>query len=112
MLSGLSAARDIAAAPALAQFRDKALHPAAADDADLRGYLRETVTSYFHPVGSCALGSGPDTVVDPQVRVHGVDRLRVADASVFPSLVSGNTNATVLAVAERAADLVVGAASE
>jgi choline dehydrogenase len=112
MLSGLSAARDIAAAPALAPFRDKALHPAAADDTNLRGYLRETVTSYFHPVGSCALGTGPDTVVDPQLRVHGVDRLRVADASVFPSLVSGNTNATVLAVAERAADLVIGAASE
>ena len=64
--------------------------------------------TYFHPVGTCKLGTDPDAVVDLQLRVRGVEGLRVADASVMPSLPGANTNATVLAVAERAAAIIAG----
>jgi choline dehydrogenase len=73
--------------------------------AELRGYARRTVDSYFHPAGTCALG----TVVDSELRVHGIDGLRVADASVIPLLPNANPNATVLAIAERAAQLAAAA---
>jgi choline dehydrogenase len=108
MLTGLRAARDIGAAEALAPFRDKELFPgpAARTDAALRAYLTHAVSTYFHPVGTCKIGTGAMSVVDPELRVHGVDGLRIADASVMPSIVSANTNATVLAIAERAASMM------
>jgi choline dehydrogenase len=75
---------------------------------DPEAYLRETVTTYFHPVGTCRAGLDAMAVVDPDLRVHGIAGLRVADASIMPSIVSANTNATVLAIAERAAALITG----
>ena len=74
--------------------------------ADLRGYIRRTVSSYWHPVGTCRMGTDAGAVVDPQLRVHGVTGLRVADASVMPVIPNAHPNATVLAVAERAAELI------
>ena len=76
--------------------------------AGLRGYIRRTVSSYYHPAGTCQMGTGPGAVVDPQLRVRGVAGLRVADASVMPVLPNAHPNATVLAIAERAADLISG----
>ena len=72
-------------------------------------FVRENCSTQFHPVGTAAMGSGPDAVVDSCLRVHGVTGLRVADASVIPVIPSCNTQAPVIAVAERAADLVLGA---
>jgi choline dehydrogenase len=72
----------------------------------VRGYLRRRVGSYYHPAGSCRMGTGPGAVVDPQLRVHGVAGLRVADASVMPTIPNAPLNATVLAIAERAAGLI------
>jgi choline dehydrogenase len=80
--------------------------PDARTDADLRNYIRRTVASYYHPVGTCRLGQDDRAVVDVQLRVQGVDGLRVADASVMPAIPNAHPNATVLAVAERAADLI------
>ena len=68
--------------------------------------MRETVRSYHHYAGTCRIGSGEDAAVDTDLRVHGVLGLRVVDASVMPSPVSANTNATVYAIAERAVDLL------
>jgi choline dehydrogenase len=76
--------------------------------AALRDYIRRTVDSYYHPVGTCRMGSGDDAVVDPGLRVRGVAGLRVADASVMPLIPNAHPHATILAVAERAAALIAG----
>jgi choline dehydrogenase len=69
-------------------------------------FIRRSCTSYFHPVGTCAMGSGRVAVVDAELRIRGVEGLRVADASVMPTVVSGNTNAATIMIGERCADLV------
>jgi len=105
---GLKIARDIprtrALKPWLAQ--EIAPSPDTRDDAALRTYATAAVLSCNHPVGTCRIGTDDLAVVDPELRVHGVSGLRVADASVMPSIVSANTNATVYAIAERAAEMI------
>jgi choline dehydrogenase-like flavoprotein len=78
------------------------------DEAGWLDYIRKTCVTVHHPSGTCAMGSSPDTVTDPELRVRGIEGLRVADASVFPVPVAGNTNAGVVMVAEKAADLILG----
>ena len=82
--------------------------PAVAGESGLADYVRQTATTVHHPVSSCRMGVGADSVVDPELRVRGIEGLRVADASVFPSVVGGNTNATVVMIAEKASDLMLG----
>lgn len=110
MLRGLRLARRLCAAPAFSRFRAREVLPGAAlqDDADLTGYLRRAAATAHHPVGTCRMGVDESAVVDPRLRVRGIAGLRVVDASVFPSIVGGNTNAPVVMVAERAADLIRG----
>jgi choline dehydrogenase len=76
-------------------------------DDDLDAYIRAHAGVTQHPVGTCAMGAGPLTVVDPDLRVRGADGLRVVDASIMPTIVGGNPNATVIMIAERAADLIL-----
>jgi choline dehydrogenase len=106
---GLKIGRRMAAAPALAPYIDHELNPgdAVMGDEALLDYARETGSTIYHPVGTCAMGHGPAAVVDPQLRVHGVEGLRVVDASVMPRLVSGNTNAPTIMIAEKASDLIL-----
>ncbi|WP_432856886.1 GMC oxidoreductase [Amycolatopsis sp. CA-161197] len=106
MLAGLRLARHVGTAGALDPWRDKEVlpGPASMNPAAEEDFLRQSTGSYFHACGTCALGP----VVDPALNVHGVTGLRIADASVLPALIGANTNATVLAVAERAADLLLG----
>jgi choline dehydrogenase len=104
LMDGLRRAREIGEMNALATWRDRELLPGSgANDSALRTYLRASLASYFHPVGTCRIGTNQESVVDPRLHVHGVQGLRVADASVMPSIVSANPNATVLGIAERAA---------
>jgi choline dehydrogenase len=108
IVRGLKIALDIPVARALKPWlaREIAPGPGARDDAALRAYAAASVVSCNHPVGTCRIGADDLAVVDPELRVHGVSGLRVADASVMPSIVSANTNATVYAIAERAAELI------
>jgi choline dehydrogenase-like flavoprotein len=76
------------------------------DDAAIRDFIREHADTIYHPVGTCKMGSDDMAVVDPQLRVRGVEALRVVDASVMPTLIGGNTNAPTIMIAERAADLL------
>jgi choline dehydrogenase len=78
------------------------------DDEDLAADLRRRVELIYHPVGTCKMGSDEDAVVDAQLRVRGVDGLRVADASIMPVITGGNTNAPAIMIGERAADLIRG----
>ncbi|MGH8259199.1 MAG: GMC family oxidoreductase, partial [Steroidobacteraceae bacterium] len=107
---GLALARRIAGAPSFARYRatEVAPGPGAASEQGLADYVRRTATTVHHPVSSCRMGVGPDSVVDPQLRVRGIEGLRVADASVFPSVVGGNSNATVVMIAEKASDMILG----
>jgi len=102
--------RRIAATPPLAALIESELQPGAqlqSDDALLQDF-RQRAGSVFHPIGTCAMGNDPTrAVVDARLRVHGIAALRVADASIFPSITSGNTNAAVTMVAERAAAMIL-----
>jgi choline dehydrogenase len=79
----------------------------AGDDASLWKFARDTGGTVFHRVGTCRMGSDEQSVLDPQLRVRGVERLRVIDASVMPQVTSANTNATSLMIGERGAALVM-----
>jgi choline dehydrogenase len=107
-VAGLAISMELSRQAALKPYTDSAYAAPASDAAaDLRAYARRHVQTGFHPVGTCAMG----LVVDPELRVYGVEGLRVVDASVMPSVVRGNTNAPVIAIAEKAADLIRGIGS-
>jgi choline dehydrogenase len=109
-VAGVKAARAIAAAPAMRLFVKREIKPGpeAADDAALLEFCRNNGATIFHPSGTCAMGLDPahGAVVDARLRVHGMQGLRVIDASVMPALVSGNTNAPIVMMAEKAADMI------
>jgi choline dehydrogenase len=84
--------------------------PTSGAEVDMHAFIRRHAQTLYHPVGTCAMGAGDDAVVDTQLRVRGVEGLRVVDASVMPTVPRGNTNAPTIAIAERAADLIRGAA--
>jgi choline dehydrogenase len=108
VIAGLRIAREIGAAPALTPWRGMEVLPGpdARGEEDLRSYIRTNIRSYSHYGGTCAIGTNEQSVVDTSLHVHGIGNLRVADASVMPSPISANTNATVYAIAERAAELI------
>lgn len=104
---GLDQVRALFRAPALAAITGPALHPGPdADDTELDAFITRSLVSIWHPVGTCRMGSGPDTVVDPRLAVHGLDGLYVADASVMPTITRGNTQAPTIMIAEKAASLI------
>jgi choline dehydrogenase len=100
--------RDIAGQPALAASRGAELAPGAeVTGKELRTYIGEQLLTYHHPVGTCRMGQDSLSVVDPKLRVHGLENLRVADASIMPSVPSGNTHAPSVMIGERAADFIL-----
>ncbi|MEP5728218.1 MAG: choline dehydrogenase [Sulfitobacter sp.] len=110
MLEGAQILRKLGESPALAQVIEQETLPGVSvqSDAEMLAYIRETAGTVFHPVSTCKMG--PDIsrdVVDAQLRVHGAAGLRVIDASVFPKVTSGNTNAPTIMVAEKGADLIL-----
>ena len=112
VVASLHWGRKIASQPALAKWIDHELLPGpdVRTDAELLEFARMAGSTIYHPVGTCQMGHGPAAVVDPQLRVQGLERLRVVDASIMPRLCSGNTNAPTIMIAEKAADLILGRA--
>ncbi len=77
-------------------------------DEDIKAYIRQNCDSIYHPVGTCKMGTDPMAVVDPELLVHGVEGLRVVDASIMPTITTGNTNAPTIMIGEKAVDLIKG----
>jgi len=80
-------------------------------DEELLEWVRNNAETTYHPVGTCKMGIDPMAVVDPELRVHGISGLRVADASIMPTLTSGNTNAPTIMIGEKCAEMVLAAAA-
>ncbi|KIQ29000.1 glucose-methanol-choline oxidoreductase [Variovorax paradoxus] len=109
LLQGVKKVREILRAPALQKYRHSELYTADAHtDEELTQQIRSRADTIYHPVGTCKMGVDAMAVVDPKLRVHGIENLRVVDASVMPTLIGGNTNAPTIMIAERASDWMRG----
>ncbi len=108
LLKGVRLARQILRQDPLSRHGLTEIVPgdAATSDDDLRAHIRAQARTVYHPVGTCAMGTGPDAVTDPRLKVRGTENLRVVDASIMPLIVSGNTNAPAIMIAEKAADMI------
>ena len=111
MLAGCRVLLEIAEQAPLRRLRGRPFLPAdgaGSTDEQLLGHIRQSAQTLYHPAGTCAMGTGETAVVDPQLRVRGIENLRVVDASVMPAIPRGNTNAPTIMIAEKAADLIRG----
>ena len=108
LVRGFKLMRNLLGQPALAGYRGQELPTSAGaqTDEEIVQFIRNHADTIYHPVGSCRMGPGATDVVDAQLRVHGVQGLRVVDASIMPSIIGGNTNAPTIMIAEKAADMI------
>lgn len=108
LVRGVKIVRQLVAAPAFDGYRGSEVlpGPAVGSDRDIAEFVRNNVMTTFHPAGTCKMGRDAMAVVDPELRVHGIEGLRVVDASVMPVVISGNTNAPVIMIAEKGADMI------
>jgi choline dehydrogenase len=109
VVAGMKLLRQIMSRPAMRRYiaEERAPSPACRSDADLLAFARATGSTVFHPTSTCRMGSDPNAAVDARLRVHGVECLRVIDASIMPTVVSGNTNAAVVMIAEKGAGMIL-----
>jgi choline dehydrogenase-like flavoprotein len=107
---GFRRIREMAAQPAMSAFRgiETKPGPGVKSDGAIDEWIRKTAITAHHPAGTCAMGTHEEAVTDPELRVRGIENLRVVDASVMPDIVSGNINACCLAIGEKAADMIMG----
>jgi choline dehydrogenase len=101
--------RAIGSAPGLSEWRKREIPRVPRGKRELSDFVAQNIGSYWHPVGTCAMGVHAEAVVDPSLRIYGTTHLRVADASVMPTITSGNINAPTIVIAERAVELIRGA---
>ncbi len=107
MVKGFHIMRRVLEAPALAPWRGKELYTAKVQsDADIRSAIRQRADTVYHPVGTCKMGNDEQAVVDDQLRVHGIENLRIADASIMPTIIGGNTNAPTIMIGEKCAAMI------
>jgi len=109
VVAGLKLLRRIMSQPAMRRYiaEERAPDPRCTGDAELLAFARATGSTVFHPTSTCRMGSDSAAVVDERLRVHGIERLRVIDGSIMPTLVSGNTNAAIVMIAEKGADMIL-----
>ncbi len=113
LIKGVQIARKIAHSAALAPYRKEEVFPSRTpldDDETIRNVIRQLAATLYHPVGTCKMGNDPLAVVDSKLRVHGLDGLRVIDASIMPLIPGGNTNAPTIMIAEKGADMILSKA--
>ncbi len=108
MLAAIAICREMGASEAFADFRKREVLPGLRSRSEMMDFVRQATTTYFHPCGTCKMGTDRWAVVDPELRVYGVTGLRVADASVMPQVTTGNTNAPCVLIGEKAAEMVLG----
>ena len=110
VVDGLKMARSVMAQPAMQRYGATEILPGAAtvSDAELLAFARATGHTQYHPTCTCRIGTDAMAVVDPELKVHGIEGLRVVDASVMPAVTSGNTNAPTIMIAEKASDIIRG----
>jgi choline dehydrogenase len=108
IVEGVKLSRRLAHSRSFAAYRGEELHPGAGvqSDGEIAEFIRSEAQTLYHPVGTCKMGNDPMAVVNAQLRVRGVERLRVVDASVMPRIIAGNTNAPTIMIAEKAADMI------
>ncbi|KAA9010033.1 GMC family oxidoreductase [Histidinibacterium aquaticum] len=113
-IEGLKLAREVMNQPAFSDFvaRERMPGPDVQTDEDLAAYVRQWAKTDYHPVGTCKMGTDPMSVVSPELKVHGIEGLRVCDSSVMPTEISANTNAPTIMIAEKAADMILGRSPE
>jgi choline dehydrogenase len=109
MVEGVRMSREIFNASAFDAYRGDEIYPGAElqEEQQVIDFIRRKAETIYHPIGTCKMGQDPMAVVDPELRVHGLEGLRVIDASVMPQLISGNTNAPTIMIAEKASDLIL-----
>jgi choline dehydrogenase len=108
MLAAVDLCREMGAADAFRPFRAREVMPGPLGRAEMIDFVRNAASTYFHPTSTCRMGPSPDCVVDHELRVHGIDGLRVADASIMPDVTSGNTNAPSIMIGEKVAEMITG----
>ncbi|MDY6899329.1 MAG: choline dehydrogenase [Cyanobacteriota bacterium] len=108
LLTGVKISRQILQQPAFNEFRGEEILPGSQiqSNKDISNFIRDTAESLYHPVGTCKMGNDPMSVVNSKLQVHGIERLRVVDASIMPNIIGGNTNAPTIMIAEKAADMI------
>ena len=111
LVEAMKISRNLANSGAFDEYLGEEVAPSAnvTSDEDIKAYIRQNSDSLYHPVGTCKMGTDAMAVVDSELRVRGVEGLRVVDASIMPTLTSGNTNAPTIMIGEKAADLIKGA---
>jgi choline dehydrogenase-like flavoprotein len=109
MVKAVKICRDIFSQPSLAKLIVKAIYPKShcQSDEQIKEFIRSKANTIYHPVGTCKMGNDKDAVVDSHLLVHGMNNLRVVDASVMPTIISGNTNAPTIMIAAKAADMIL-----
>ncbi|MDJ0796489.1 MAG: GMC family oxidoreductase N-terminal domain-containing protein [Calothrix sp. MO_167.B12] len=109
LIRGIQLSRELVHTHAFDEFRGEELAPGAdvTSESGLSEYIRKVASTVWHPVGTCKMGRDQNAVVDPQLKVHGIEGLRVADASIMPTITSGNTNAATIMIGEKAADMII-----
>lgn len=108
MLAAVELCRELGASDAFAEFRKREIMPGPLPRREMLSFIRNAATTYFHPTSTCKMGLDAQSVVDPELRVYGIEGLRIADASIMPQVTSGNTNAPSIMIGERCSDLIAG----